>query len=230
MQSKRLQYMNELMHALGSYASQVQLSAKEGLTDSAKDAENTLIDIVNLAYGSKFINLNSQKIDHPGIDWIETQYRTGLQVTVTEDESKISDSIDTLIRHNVETSKEIWFLVITTSRHGGHRKHGKYRAQTITINDVLRQISALPDDAFFLTVEKAKEKLSGWFNHNRPMRLEVNLPKLISKSPTEFINHHNLWSHFDEVKDVSPATIKNLITSLKATQLSPHPPEKPSQK
>lgn len=223
MLSDRQQYMYELTYALGSYANQIQLAAKEGYTDPAKAAEETLIEIVNLAYNCKFFNLNAGKMNHPGIDWLEARYRTGLQVTVTDELSKIKDSITKLVRHDVKTSSEIWFLIITTSRHGSSGKHGKYSTRVITINDIVRQISALPDEEFCNAVNKVKEKLSRYLSGNPVNSSRAKNPKPLSSSPTAFIDHHKLWSSLDSRDDVSAAVIDKLNSFLENYCLLPAP-------
>lgn len=223
MLTKRHEYMLQLTQVLGSYASQVQLAAKEGYTDSAKAAEDSLIDIVNLAYSCNFINLNSIKINHPGIDWRETRYRTGLQVTVTEEGSKIKDSIDSVIRNKVETSSEIWFLLITTNGHGNTRKHGKYSARTITINDIVRQISVLPDKAFFLAVESVKEKLSRWFMPHEKILPHVRKPQLLLHPPLAFIDYHNLRDRREPKNDILQAVTNQLNDFIKSFSNLPTP-------
>ncbi|UVL00523.1 SMEK domain-containing protein [Pseudomonas sp. B21-048] len=200
----------EITFALGSYVTQIQLLAKEGQTDSAKAAEDSLIDIVNIAYNCNFVNMNTVRPNHPGIDWKETRYGTGLQVTVTETSAKIENSIDTIIRNNVNTSRVIWFLMLTTNKHGQSGRHSGYNTQTITINDLVRQICALPDQLFFTAVEKIKEKLGPWFSRQNNSDLKVGGYKLPSVSPVDFINHHNLWDRLDSKEEVPPAVFKQL--------------------
>ncbi|CAI8916794.1 SMEK domain-containing protein [Pseudomonas sp. IT-P218] len=223
MLSDRLHYMYELTHALGSYANQVQLAAKEGYTDPAKAAEETLIEIVNLAYNCNFINLNASKINHPGIDWLEARYGTGLQVTVTDESSKINDSITKVTRHDVKTSNAIWFLIITTSRHGSSGKHGKYSTSTITMNDIVRQISALPDEEFGKAVKLVKTKLSRYLNGSAVDFLSPKQPRLLSTSPTAFIDFHELWLRLDSRDDVQAAVISQLNSFLESYCFLPAP-------
>lgn len=225
MLTNRHRCTQEISFAFASYTAQVQLLAKEGLTDSAKAAEDALIEIVNIAYICNFVSMNAVKRNHPGIDWRETRYGTGLQVSVTDNSSKIKESIDTVIRNKVDTSRAIWFLTLTTSRHGQSGKYLNYHTQVITMNDLLRQICALPDQRFFVAVEKIKDKLGPWFSSPKHSIFSSDC-KLPSVPPVDFINHHDLWDHLDLKEEVSSAVFEQIKIFVDDFSKFPHPIKK----
>lgn len=205
----RLNSTYEISFAFASYTSQIRLLAKETYTDSAKAAEDALIDIVNIAYCCNFVNLNALKKNHPGIDWKESRYGTGLQVSVTDTASKRKESINALIRNNVKTSKAIWFLTLTTERYGNSGEYEDYIIQVITMNDLFRQICSLPDELFFKAVKKISEKLGPWCLSKKEDFL-VPSYKLPATPPFDFISHHDLWKHLEHREEVPPAVIEQL--------------------
>ncbi|APC18319.1 hypothetical protein BLL42_22295 [Pseudomonas frederiksbergensis] len=207
---------NEISFAFASYTAQVQLLAKETYTDSAKAAEDALIEIVNIAYCCNFENLNAVKKNHPGIDWREPRYGTGLQVSVTDTASKRKESVNAVIRNKIKTSKAIWFLTLTTDRYGNSGEYAGYSMQVITMNDLLRQVCSLPDELFFKAVKKIKEKLGPWFLGKKD---DVLIPsyKLSPAPHHDFINYHGLWEHLESKEEVPSAVheqLKGFLESL----------------
>ncbi len=53
---------------LSSYTYHINLQAQRNLLDEAKGAEESLIEVVNLAYNYSFKNLNHVEENYPGID------------------------------------------------------------------------------------------------------------------------------------------------------------------
>lgn len=198
-------------HTLTTYAYNVWALAKSGMTDEAKVAEDSLINIVNIAYSSSFKNLNRHYENHPGIDWIEINYKTGLQITTTNNYEKIKKSINAVILNGVETSKEIWFLIVCPNEYKVRKNdYRKYIVKTITITDLIRQICTLEDATLLKVVCEIKSKLSAWLPPQYSGNYKEASFHLPAPEPKEFITHHNLWQHLDESAEVPSAVFAQL--------------------
>lgn len=194
-------------HTMTTYAYTVWSLAQSGLTDEAKAAEDSLINIVNIAYSCCFENLNRHHENYPGIDWREATYKTGLQITTTKGFGKIKSSIDTVISNKVTTSSEIWFLIICPSEYKIRKNDYKgYRIKTITITDLIRQICSLDDSKLVLTLSEIRLKLHKWLPPLSSGNYKATYFQLPASVPAEFISHHNFWDHLEEKAEV-PSTV-----------------------
>ncbi|RMN27234.1 hypothetical protein ALQ62_01753 [Pseudomonas coronafaciens pv. zizaniae] len=201
-------------HTLTTYAFNVWSLAQNSLFDEAKAAEDALISIVNIAYNSQFKNLNHLQKNYPGIDWRVDQNGPGLQVTTTKTWQKITSTIDAVIANRVDTSKNVWFLFIYPGEYRPVKPEYKnYSITTITINDLIRQISALSDSELSRAKNEIITKLRAWIpplHIAQPSSYIEPSYRLPVIQPEKFITLHNLWHSLDNRDEVPPAVFMQL--------------------
>jgi hypothetical protein len=190
------------------------LQAQRNLLDEAKGAEDSLLDVVNMAYNFNFKNLNHLNENFPGIDWQANNTGIGLQVTTTKTWQKISSTIEILIRNNVETAKEIWFLFISTEKYSPRQEnYNGYKIKTITIADLLDKISSLSDIEIVRLRDEIQLKFSAWIYETYQAPTSSYLQNSYSTpsiSPINFITHHNLWDSLGDQTIVADTVLKQI--------------------
>lgn len=199
---------------LSSYTHHICLQAQSNLLDEAKGAEDSLLNIFNIAYNKQFKNLNRTCENFPGIDWREGDDGIGLQVTTTCNWLKISKTIDTLIDNKISTNKEIWFLFISATKYKPQKSsYRDHTIKSIAIPDVLAKISSLPDSEITTIKNDARLKLSAWFpsTNEQPASCYIRSSYFTPKTePSDFITHHNLWNTIDDQSTVGSIVLKQI--------------------
>ncbi|MDB5122765.1 MAG: hypothetical protein JWP94_894 [Mucilaginibacter sp.] len=90
-------------------------------------AESFLIPVLNETFGIKLENLNStQKRNYPAIDLADFENRVAFQITSTADFEKITRTIDTFFKYNLDEQFDILYIYIIT-----HKKE-KYNKSKLT--------------------------------------------------------------------------------------------------
>ncbi|CAK9890083.1 SMEK domain-containing protein [Pseudomonas fluorescens] len=200
--------------SLSSYTHHINLQAQRNLLDEAKGAEDSLLDIVNLAYNYKFKNLNHIDENFPGIDWQEGSNGIGLQVTTTRTWKKITTTIDTLIRNKVPSAKEIWFLFISATRYTPKQNdYNGYTVKIIAIPDLLKTISSLEDVEISNLAKIVNLKLGAWIPQIHAVQASsyaYNSYSTPSKEPSVFISYHNLWDSLGDQTIVGKTILKQI--------------------
>lgn len=211
---------------LSSYAYHIIFQAHRNLQDEAKGAEDSLLDVVNLAYNCNFMNLNNLEKNFPGIDWRAGNNGIGLQVTTTKTWKKISSTIDTIIRNKIDCEKEIWFLFISNDKYSPKQKsYNGYTIKSITILDLLNKISCLSDLNILELKNDMLVKLKAWTfdRYTTPTSSYVyNSYSAPQSDLKNFITHHDLWSSLGNDTNVAQVILEQIQNF--ASQYSQLPP------
>lgn len=224
MDTERAKNIKTVHHALTTYAFNVSTLSGDGLTDLAKSAEDALIEIVNLAYHCNFVNINRHHNNYPGIDWKESHYHTGLQITTTKGIEKIKDSIRKIVDNKVDVSRCVWFLLVSTDKYKPKaEEYLGYKIQVITIYDLIRQICAQSSSILSKIVFEITTQLRAWLPAGYGGGMQRNNFSLPSTNPVNFVNFCNLWNRLEETSEVPPAVFATLSRFVQAYSKLPFP-------
>lgn len=76
-------------------------------------SEDFIKDLLNICMGWKLINLNADTTKFPGIDLGDKERHIGVQVTSTKTSKKVIDSLDAIVRNNIDKDyNEIYFFIL----------------------------------------------------------------------------------------------------------------------
>ena len=89
----REHHIKNIIEILTNLKTKIELNASLSLYDSHKRAENFYRDLLNLVYGLKLENLNSETKNAAFIDLIDRESKIAIQVTSQNDSEKIKQSI-----------------------------------------------------------------------------------------------------------------------------------------
>ena len=96
--NERMQFINEYMAA---YEAKIKLANKNGLFDGAKLFELFTIEVCNLWFNQKFINLNVETSNYPYVDLISDDNKLLIQV------SSVIGNISFIKKDNLITTNDI---------------------------------------------------------------------------------------------------------------------------
>lgn len=86
--ARQLRYFSATLYA------QIKLSTRDGVNDIAKTQEASLINLINLAYNKKFMDLNNVQRNFKGLDYGDYVARIGLQMTATVTKAKFINTVN----------------------------------------------------------------------------------------------------------------------------------------
>jgi hypothetical protein len=110
---KKKEIYDKIVHELSVYANEIAAKAENNLLDDNLFSEDFIKDLLNICMGWNLVNLNADKNRFPGIDLGDKERCIGVQVTSTKTSKKISDSLDKIVRNNVDRNyNEIYFFIL----------------------------------------------------------------------------------------------------------------------
>lgn len=110
---KKREFYDRIVHELSIFATEIEEKAANNLLDDNVLSEDFIKDLLNVCKGWNLVNLNTETKKYPGIDLGDKKKRIGVQVTSTKTSKKIIDSLDTIVRNNVDKDyDEIYFFVL----------------------------------------------------------------------------------------------------------------------
>lgn len=147
------QLLDEISTKIIAYFVKNKFDARRNKTDGALSAEDFLVGLYNVLYknkGVKYINVNNDALNYPGIDLVDSVTGTAVQVTVTEGIDKVKRSFDTISKsEDNEEYSTVIFFVQAMHLSSGHKKFGPdfkgYRTEVTGITELLKEISSLDD-------------------------------------------------------------------------------------
>ncbi|GAL86027.1 peptide deformylase [Sporocytophaga myxococcoides] len=79
-------------------------------------AENALIEVFNLIYDANFKNINSEKKNYPSIDLVDSSRGIAIQITSTNNNTKIKDCISKFFKYGSESNCDTLYIFILTEK------------------------------------------------------------------------------------------------------------------
>ncbi|MDQ4120533.1 MAG: SMEK domain-containing protein [Acidobacteriota bacterium] len=109
----REHYIKNIIEILTNLKTRIEQNASLSLYDSHKHAENFYRDLLNLVYGLKLENLNSEIKNAAFIDLIDRECKIAIQVTSQNDSEKIKKSIIGLYENIENLDYELKMVLIS---------------------------------------------------------------------------------------------------------------------
>lgn len=110
---KKKDVYDRIVHELSVYAKEIEAKAENNLLDDNVFSEDLIKDLLNICMGWNLINLNTDQNRFPGIDLGDKERNIGVQVTSTKSSKKISDSLEKIVKNNVDKNyDEIYFFIL----------------------------------------------------------------------------------------------------------------------
>ncbi len=109
-------YINYIVETVNVFRQELISKNKMGLFEGNPHVENFVCQLLNICFDYNLENLNSEKINFPGIDLGDKNKGIGFQVTATKTSEKIKTSLETIVRNNCHTTYPNIRFFITTSK------------------------------------------------------------------------------------------------------------------
>ncbi|MCY4014384.1 MAG: SMEK domain-containing protein [Gammaproteobacteria bacterium] len=120
----------EFNRELALLSRQVEASVAAGHFDSAKICEDLFCDLFQVLFGwtgLRNVNVEGQT-NYPGIDLADEERRIAVQVTATRTLRKIRETIETFLRHNLDSRFDRLVIYILTTRQATYSKQALTKA------------------------------------------------------------------------------------------------------
>lgn len=118
---------DRIVHELSIYVKDIESKAENNLLDDNVFSEDFIKDLLNTCMGWNLINLNTETDRFPGIDLGDKERHIGVQVTSTKTSKKISDSLEMIVRNNVDKDyNEIYFFILGEKQNSYSVDFAKY--------------------------------------------------------------------------------------------------------
>ena len=161
------------------------------LTDLNQVSEDFFSEFLNELRGLRLENLNKKKPNHPAIDLGDTENRIAFQITSTKTASKIQDTINKFVEHNLQTTYDDLYILIL----------GKKQRQYTTITNKGINFDA---DKHVIDIHSLIREISCGLQVNQLKNLE----RLLRNENLVIQSSHNTTKHGDEDRAIATATRK----------------------
>lgn len=124
---KKKHIYERIVHELSIYVNEIEAKAENNLLDDNVFSEDFIKDLLNICMGWNLINLNTDTSKFPGIDLGDKERHIGVQVTSTKTSKKIIDSLDAIVRNNIDKDyNEIYFFILGKKQNSYSVDFAKY--------------------------------------------------------------------------------------------------------
>lgn len=110
--STRAAHLDRIIAALGSLEYYLKLNSTQGFISPTAHLEDFCIPLLGTVYGYNLTNANAAKSNTPAIDLIDESRRLGIQVTINDQPSKISDTYERAANPKHKLGEKIKKLII----------------------------------------------------------------------------------------------------------------------
>lgn len=118
---KRKEHLDKIATYLARFEAEVRSFNDMALYDYNIHAENALIPILNLVYGTRLVNTNENgNRTFPAIDLADTENRIAYQVTATADLKKVKDTLSTFTNYKMYEQFDTLYMLILTPKQGSY--------------------------------------------------------------------------------------------------------------
>ncbi|AKK71351.1 hypothetical protein OK18_00700 [Chryseobacterium gallinarum] len=118
----RSQLINSIAQSLSRFKSEVEILNSASLYDINLHAENVLIPLLNELFGLNLENANKSKKNYPGIDLIDADNRVAFQITSSNDNAKIKNTLKKVVEHNIHNDVDFVYVYVITEKKSSYKK------------------------------------------------------------------------------------------------------------
>ena len=111
----RIEDLNSISTSLARFTSEVEIHNASGEYDINIHSEDIVIPILNIVYDLNLVNANRISKNFPAIDLVDTENKVGFQITSTDSNTKINDTIKKFITHNLFERINLLYIYILKS-------------------------------------------------------------------------------------------------------------------
>ena len=134
---KKKQIYDRIVHELSIYANEITVKSENNLLDDNVFSEDYIKDLLNICMGWNLVNLNTDNNRFPGIDLGDKERGIGVQVTSTKTSKKITDSLDKIVKNNVDKNyNEIYFFILGKKQESYSVNFTKYDTLDCSENNI----------------------------------------------------------------------------------------------
>lgn len=111
---KKKEILDKIIQILSTLRYEIKSKARVNLLDDNTLSEDFLKDLLNECMDWNLINLNSEHSNYPAIDLGDRERHIGVQITSTNSSSKITDTLEKIVKHEIDKEfSEIYFFIIS---------------------------------------------------------------------------------------------------------------------
>ncbi len=149
---KSAAHLDRILAALGSLQYYLKLNSAQGFISPAAHLEDFCIPLLDAVYGYSLTNANAAKSNTPAIDLIDDNERLGIQVTINDKATKISDTYKTAadLKHNLgaEIGKLLifFFTAKAPKTPAGVKAVPGITIELLDLTDLITEIRSFPPE------------------------------------------------------------------------------------
>jgi len=158
------------------------------------------------------IDLNVIKHNHPAIDLGDSVKRISVQITADGSKSKMVDTLDKFIAHNLNLQYDtIWFLIISNDAKCTFTRQG-FNLKVINLSDIAKYVCALPQPQFEIIYSFCEQQFRTYFSNNS---VSVLAPVISpSQDPSTTIDNFMIANGIDVNDGYTTATVADIRNDL----------------
>lgn len=109
-------FIGEIIDQLTGISEQIKTRSKFGLLDINRYAEDFFKEIINIIFGYNLKNLNEGKLNTPGLDLGDIEKQIAYQITSTNIQEKICDTLKKAKKYHENEYKTIYIFILTNKK------------------------------------------------------------------------------------------------------------------
>ncbi|HGV3493852.1 TPA: SMEK domain-containing protein [Klebsiella quasipneumoniae subsp. quasipneumoniae] len=209
---ERQQQNQRLTQALAVLSTHISYNSQQSMLDINRVMEVILPTLLNQIYGLMLIDLNVIKHNHPAIDLGDSVKRISIQITADGSKSKMVDTLDKFIAHNLNIQYDtIWFLIISNDVKCSFTRQG-FDLKVINLSDIAKYICALPQPQFETIYAFCEQQFRTYFSDNN---VSVLAPVISpSQDPCPTIDNFMIANGIDVHDGYTTATVADIRNDL----------------
>lgn len=189
--------IKRIINSLSILRVSISSYGKNDFADLPKSCEDFFLELLNMIYGLKLVNLNDEKMNFPGLDLGDDLKKFGYQIGASITSKKVNESLDKILSNKLYNRfNDIKYLCLTKKQNSYSittvtAPHFEFdsKSQIVDIDDILKDIKSLKTEQI---TEIDKFILSELELANNSLLHEEG-----SSNNTDLLNHNTL---LNEVK------------------------------
>ena len=196
--------VGKIIDDLSRLVFQIDLRNKIGLLDLTKLSEDFFKELLNIIYDLNLSNLNSTRINEPGIDLGDKIEKIAFQVTCTKTSQKVSETLDKITPQQLNEYDKFKVLIIGIKQSQYSidsalltKCHFIMKEDILDLNDIIRTISTMDIDKLELLFTFFKRSFRELIIELEPMDNEGNFES-------------SIYHYVEQIPNKPPANIRKL--------------------
>ena len=179
--------IGQIIDDLSDIAGQVKTRNKLGFTDINLHLENFYKEILSATYGVNLVNLNTQRVNTPGLDLGDASNGLAYQVTATRSSAKINKTLKKISKSQRRVYPEVFVFIV-------QEKQGSYTLDEPTAQacnfttENIRDIHDLCRDLMSADLEVIRSVYDICKRDTRRVKIELEVPDLDGRYPTSALD------------------------------------------